>query len=134
MKFYGISKTFSTVNEGQYKSIGEYWDFFSSAYGRKNIKGLGYNWRNGTSIEYVMGLVDRKPEFDLEFIQKKYPDCIYKEIELPDDGWERYVGRTEDIGAMYGKIYEDGPLTYEIESFDDEGNCTLDITRERLNS
>lgn len=56
MEFKGISKTFSTVGEKQYESIGAFWD---------------------------------------------------------------------EMSEIYGRVYQDGPLKYEIEMFDDAGNCKI---------
>lgn len=129
MIFNGISCNFSTVNQQQYKSIGEYWDLLSDIYGRENIKGLGYNW-SVDSIEYVIGLINQELSFDLSEIQKRYPNAVYKEIVLPEQGWRCYRGKTENLGQMYEQIYNDGILTYEIESFTDEGTCEILICRE----
>lgn len=57
MEFKGNSRTFSTVGEIQYETIGEFWNEMSEIYGRENLRGLGYNWTE-TSIEYVIGLID----------------------------------------------------------------------------
>ena len=43
MEFKGISRTFSTVGEKQYETIGAFWDEMSGIYGRENLRGLGYN-------------------------------------------------------------------------------------------
>ncbi len=131
MIFNGISCRFSTVNSMQYESIGEYWDFFSNIYGRENIKGLGYNWSTD-SIEYVIGLIDEELSFDLSKIQKTYPNAIYKKIRLPEHEWKHYRGKTEYLGQMYEEIYNEGILTYEIESFTDEGTWEILICREQL--
>ena len=107
MRFCGISRTFSTENEIQYENIGQYWDDFASLYGREAIKGLGFNWAEH-SIEYVLGTIDHA---------------------LPDSGWKAYAGQTEDLSDMYGEIYQEGPLKYEIESFFEDGSCSLEIYR-----
>lgn len=112
MEFKGISKTFSTVGEKQYETIGAFWDEMSRIYGRENIRGLGYNWTE-TSIEYVIGLISG----DIKGSNIS--------IILPDDGWKCVSGRTEKLGAIYREIYKEGPLLYEIEMFDDEGNCSV---------
>ena len=57
MKFIGISRVFSTINNEQYKTIGTFWDELSEEYGMENLRGLGYNWTDDT-IEYVIGLKD----------------------------------------------------------------------------
>ncbi len=67
----------------------------------------------------------------METIRERYRDAVYKEVTLPFAGWQEYDGLTEELGTMYGKIYEDGPLTYEIEAFRDDGSCHLMITREK---
>ena len=112
MLFKGISRVFSTVNEEQYQTIGAFWDEMSGIYGLENLRGLGYNWTKDT-IEYVIGLkegtVDRA-------------NC---EVALPDGGWTTVRGRTDDLGRIYDRIYADGRLTYEIETFTEEGDCEI---------
>ncbi|MBE5787858.1 MAG: hypothetical protein E7324_10020 [Clostridiales bacterium] len=119
MKFRGISKTFSTVGEKQYETIGAFWDELSGVYGRENLRGLGYHWTE-TSIAYAIGLIDG----DIEGSNT--------EVMLPDDQWECVSGRTEQLGEIYTGIYRDGPLQYEIEMFDDEGNCKILYYRESM--
>lgn len=112
MEFKGISRTFSTIDEEQYETIGEFWDEMSRIYARENLRGLGYNWTE-TSIEYVIGLIDG--DMDGSNIN----------VILPDDGWECISGRMEELVEIYNSIYNDGPLKYEIEMFDDDGNCRI---------
>ncbi len=112
MEFKGIGRTFSTVDAKQYETIGGFWDELSGIYGRKNLRGLGYNWTE-TSIEYVIGLISGD-------IEESNINII-----LPDDGWKYVSGRTEELAEIYSSIYKDGPLKYEIEMFDDEGNCRI---------
>ena len=116
MDFKGISRVFSTVGEQQYDTIGLFWDELSSVYGMENLRGLGYNWTD-TSIEYVIGLVNGEIE--------GWNMCV----ALPDDGWTRVKGKTEELSKIYDEIYRDGPLKYEIERFDDDGNCVIDFVR-----
>jgi len=116
MEFKGISRTFSTVGEKQYETIGAFWDEMSERYGRENLRGLGYNWTE-TTIEYAMGLIDG--EIEGSNINQT----------LPDEGWKCVSGRTEKLGEIYSDIYVEGPLTYEIEMFDDEGNCRIKFYR-----
>lgn len=111
MKFVGIRSVFSTKNEEQYITIGTFWDEMSKVYGRENLMGLGCNWTE-ESIEYVMSLKDGKIK-DANF-----------EILLPDE-WTVVSGKTENLSAIYDEIYKDGPLLYEIEEFDDKGNCKI---------
>ncbi len=47
------------------------------------------------------------------------------EIELPDDGWTTVCGKTDNLYQIYNRIYEDGVLTYEIETFTDAGDCVI---------
>lgn len=116
MEFKGISRTFSTVGEKQYETIGAFWDELSGIYGRENLRGLGYNWTD-TSIEYVIGLITG--DIDGQNVS----------VTLPDDGWKCVCGRTEKLGEIYNDIYKDGPLKYEIEMFDDAGNCKIEFYR-----
>ena len=116
MEFKGISRVFSTVGEQQYDTIGLFWDELSSLYGLENLRGLGYHWTD-TSIEYVIGLITGEI------------DGWNVSVTLPEDGWTRVKGRTDDLGKIYDDIYRDGPLKYEIEMFDDDGNCVIDYVR-----
>ena len=115
MKFVGIRRVFSTENEEQYITIGAFWDELSNVYGRENLMGLGCNWTRD-SIEYVMALKDGT-----------IANADY-EIELPDD-WITIWGKTENLSAIYDEIYKAGSLLYEIEEFDDKGNCRIRYCR-----
>ena len=112
MLFKGISKVFSTENEMQYETIGAFWDGMSRKYGLENLRGLGYNW-TGNSIEYVIGLKDGIID---------QANCV---VELPDDGWITVCGKTADLSLIYSRIYEDGSLKYEIETFTEAGDCEI---------
>ena len=116
MEFKGISRTFSTVDEKQYETIGVFWDEMAGIYGREKLRGLGYNWTK-TSIEYVIGLIDGNIEGSTI------------NVILPDDGWECVSGRMEELEEIYTAIYKNGPLKYEIEMFDDDGNCKIMFCR-----
>lgn len=116
MKFKGIRRIFSTVGDQQYNAIGAFWNELSKLYGIENLRGLGYNWTN-TSMEYAIGLI--AGEID------GWNVCAH----LPDNGWQRVEGRTENLGEIYNSIYRDGPLKYEIEMFSDDGNCVIDFVR-----
>lgn len=111
MIFNGISKTFSTKDNGQFETIGAFWDELSKKYGRENLRGLGYNWTADT-IEYVIGL--KNGDID-------GANCS---VTLPDD-WTIVRGRTENLGPIYEEIYKDGNLKFEIETFTDNGDCEI---------
>ena len=115
MRLIGIRRVFSTDNGKQYITIGAFWEELSKIYGRENLMGLGCNWTDN-SIEYVMALKDG-------FIA----DANF-EIDLPDE-WTVTSGRTEELSKIYDEIYKDGPLLYEIEEFDDKGNCKISYCR-----
>jgi hypothetical protein len=112
MIFTGIGRTFSTVGEKQYETIGAFWDELAAKYGRAELRGLGWGWTD-TEIRYAIGLKSGTiPGADTE-------------ITLPDEGWVTVTGRTEDLGGIYRGIYMTGRLRYEIEMFDDNGNCRV---------
>ncbi|MDO4460330.1 MAG: hypothetical protein Q4C42_09705 [Clostridia bacterium] len=116
MKFTGKSRTFSTENDAQYETIGAFWDEMAEKYGRANLRGLGFNW-TPDSIDYVIGLIDG------------IIDNPNIELDLPDDVWVKVKGKTDNLGQMYSEIYKEGNLTFEIEFFDDNGNCEVWYTR-----
>lgn len=43
--------------------------------------------------------------------------------------WSIVSGKTEQLSKIYDGIYKDGPLLYEIEEFDREGNCRIRYCR-----
>ena len=108
MLFKGIGRTFSTENNQQYDTIGEFWDELAVKYGRVNLQGLGYGWKE-RSIDYAIGLIDGADRV----------------VKLPDTGWVTVRGRTADLGKMYENIYQEGRLEYEIERFTDSGDCEI---------
>ena len=114
--FKGIGRTFSTVGEKQYETIGAFWDELSAKYGLENLRGLGYGWTE-SSIEYAIGL------------KNGIIDGADIEITLPDDDWTTVTGRTEKLGELYDEIYKDGTLTFEIETFDNNGDCMIKYYR-----
>ena len=116
MIFNGISRVFSTINDEQYDTIGEFWDEMSKIYGMENLRGLGYSWKNNT-IEYAIGL------------KHGIIENSNININLPDDKWETIKGDTENLSLIYAKIYKDGPLKYEIETFYDNGKCKISYHR-----
>lgn len=115
VKFVGVRRVFSTKNEEQYTTIGAFWDEMSAKYGIDNLMGLGCNWTE-ESIEYVMALKDGIIE-----------EANY-EIDLPED-WTVVKGKTNSLSKIYDEIYKDGALLYEIEEFDNHGNCLIRYCR-----
>ena len=112
MVFAGISRVFSTANSQQYEAIGDFWQEMSDRYGRCRLRGLGYNW-TADSIQYVIG-----------FKEGVIPGANCS-VDLPDSGWTVVEGRTAELSDMYDRIYQDGALLYEIEAFDDQGQCQI---------
>ena len=116
MIFVGIAREFSLENENQYNTIGDFWDEMSSLYGLENLQGLGYKWENN-KIYYAIGLKVGKIK-DFNFT-----------TELPDEGWIKIHGKTDDLKVIYDEIYKTGRLKYEIETFTLSGNCTIKYYR-----
>jgi len=112
MLFKGIGRSFSTENDQQYETIGVFWDELAAKYGRENLQGLGYGWKE-RSIEYIIGLIYGEI------------DGADRAVKLPDTGWVTVRGQTADLGKIYEKIYREGRLEYEIERFTDSGNCEI---------
>ena len=112
MLFEGIGRTFSTEHNHQYETIGAFWDELAAKYCRADLQGLGYGWTEG-SIEYVIGLIHGEI------------DGADRKVQLPETGWVTVRGRTEDLGKIYEKIYQEGRLKYEIERFTDDGDCEI---------
>lgn len=125
MNFCGLGKVFSTKDEGQYEAIGAFWNFMAQCYGRENLRGLGYGWTED-SITYVIGLKTGALSPDPE---KQFPGTVWQEIILPDTGWIRYHGETENLPQLYDRIYAEGILKYEIEQFFEDGTCVIQIIR-----
>lgn len=116
MIFKGISKEFSLLNDDQYNTIGAFWDEMSLLYGLSNLQGLGYKW-TGDKIFYAIGLKNG----DI--------DGYNLSIEIPDNGWVVVHGDTDNLQNIYNEIYKSGRLKYEIETFTEEGKCTIRYLR-----
>ena len=116
MIFTGIMRGFSLAGEGQYETIGAFWDEMAGIYGLENLRGLGYKWSGGV-IYYAIGLADG------EIAGWNF------RAELPDGGWTTVTGRTDGLKEIYDRIYTDGPLTYEIETFFENGDCRIEYYR-----
>jgi hypothetical protein len=116
MTFIGITRSFSTVGEDQYNTIGAFWDELEEKYGLDNLRGLGYGWQRG-SIEYCIG-----------FKHGVIPGANFS-IDLPDEGWITVKGRTDSLKEIYDGIYTSGTLKYEIEIFFDSGECEISYVR-----
>ncbi|NLL00220.1 MAG: hypothetical protein GX271_06105 [Clostridiales bacterium] len=128
MQIIGIQVRFDCTDNQQFSAIGEFWNFMSFIYPKEELKGLGLNWANN-SFDYVIGDFEKKFDYSLDIIRKSYPNSKKVVIELPDHGWKVYSGKIEDIAKIYETIYKDGILDYEIEEFDDVGNCKISILR-----
>lgn len=116
----GISICFSTVNEAQYTNIGHFWDQMSARFGRENLQGVGYHW-TGHSLDYMIAPKEGDFPGDLAIPE----GGVRRDLILPDHGWITREGFTEHLGQMYGEIYRDGPLDFEIETFNDDGTCKV---------
>ena len=116
MRFEGISREFSLVGEGQYDTIGAFWDELEAIYGLENLCGLGYRW-DGDVISYAIGL------------KNGLIDGCNLSIDLPDEGWTAVKGKTEELKQIYDEIYKSGRLRYEIETFFDDGSCEIKYCR-----
>jgi len=116
MLFIGIAKEFSLLNEDQYRTIGDFSDELSLIYGLENLMGLGYKWEND-KIYYAIGLINGKI------------DNYNFEINIPDEGYKIFKGKTDDLKNIYDEIYKDGPLKYEIETFTNDGHCQIKYYR-----
>ena len=68
-------------------------------------------------MEYAIGL----KEGDIE-------GCNVS-VELPDFGWCVANGRTDELKELYDEIYKDGALDLEIETFFENGDCTVEYYR-----
>jgi len=123
MTFNGIGRRFSTQNERQYEDIGRFWDEMAGIFGRETLLGLGWNW-NDEGLMYAIGRIGQLFGCEMPGMEKF-------SILLPDDGWEHLSGETDRLAEIYGKIYWNGPLTYEIERFSDDGTCCIDVYREQ---
>ena len=116
MNFCGITKDFSLSNEQQYDTIGQFWDEMAMLYGLENLQGLGYRWKDGL-LSYAIGLKN---------------GCVNGwnfRMELPEQGWVTVTGKTAYLKQLYDEIYQDGALQYEIETFDEDGNCKIKYYR-----
>jgi hypothetical protein len=118
MIFKGICRKFSLKDEGQYNTIGAFWDEMAEKYGLEKLRGLGFNWSGGSML-YAIGLKDGD-----------IPDYNFK-IALPGDSWESADGETKRLKELYDEIYRGGALEFEIETFYENGKCNVLYRRKK---
>jgi len=128
MDFHGIKIRFDCKNNEQYRAIGDFWSYMKAGYPNYSLKGVGYNWHND-SFDYVIGDFVTL-DFEMDKIKKHYLTADYVKITLPDNGWQTFNGKTENLSKLYAEIYEQGALLYEIEEFYSNGNCKISIFRQ----
>jgi predicted transcriptional regulator YdeE len=128
MKFNGIQVRFNCENNEQYENIGLFWEYMTHEFKQFKLQGVGYNWYNN-SFDYIIGNCNKNIDFSIAKINKRFPSAKQIEINLPDEGWQIYYCKLEELGKIYDEIYKDGPLDYEIEEFDSNGNCKISILR-----
>lgn len=152
MVFRGVARVFDTKNDKQYEAIGAFWDELSSVYGRKNLRGLGYNWHED-SFEYILGFT---PEYEayvekmssrkvrdtaierlmleaVELCKSRFgEDCVIRSVGIPELGWTTYETTVDSLSSTYSEIWASSsiPLTFEIEEFDDEGHARISVNRQ----
>lgn len=126
MVIKGICFSVSTINDNQYELLGDLWDLLAKHYGRENLQGIGFNWTD-KKMDYAISCVNE--EIDIELVKEIVGSASYRDILLPDGSWEDYQGKTARLALLYDEIYAKGAPTYEIETFDDEGNCYIKICR-----
>lgn len=109
MKFIGKKRTIAVdENYTQVKTLGEFWDEMRTRFPGEPLLGLGTHWTDNT-FDYYIGKIDENWQGGREV------------IEIPDDGWQEFscIEQDAEIEKLYRKIYERGPLDYEIESIND---------------
>ncbi|HHU71637.1 MAG TPA: hypothetical protein GXZ21_06325 [Clostridiales bacterium] len=128
MQINGIKVRFDCTDNKQFDAIGEFWSFMSCLYPKEELKGLGFNWADN-SFDYVIGDFEGKFDYSFDIIRQTYSAAENVVIELPNHGWKVYLGKIEDIAKIYETIYKEGVLDFEIEEFDEMGNCKISILR-----
>jgi hypothetical protein len=124
----GFFLRFSCKNAEQYETIGTFWDAMAACYPLESLCGIGYGWENDT-LCYLIGRIDADFPNNPDLLLHTFPQAKYKELLLPDKGWNTYYGQTDLLDQIYDQIYQDGPLDYEIETFHEDGSCTIRIFR-----
>ncbi|HMM01044.1 MAG TPA: hypothetical protein PKC96_06915 [Bacilli bacterium] len=118
MVFKGVTRDFILTDEAQYDTIGNFWNEMAQVYGLENLQGLGYKWRDNI-LSYAIGLKNG----DISGYNLS--------IKLPDNGWETVEGYTSNLKLIYDRIYKNGPLAFEIETFFNDGKCSVKYFRRR---
>lgn len=124
MNIKGIHVRFPCEKGEQYEAIGRFWEEMAALFPLESLKGVGYGWEAG-KLDYLIGREERDFCCDPAFLHPRFPAARLLYIELPNEGWEVYSGRREELKELYEKIYKKGPLLYEIEEFDSLGGARI---------
>lgn len=128
MTVTGFMIKFSCGNGEQYERIGAFWKAMSDCYPLETLDGIGYGWENDT-LNYMIGRIDSELPNDITPLKEFFPQAQYAKIQLPDEGWISYRGKTDALDQLYAKVYQEGPLDFEIENFHEDGTCMVRIFR-----
>ena len=127
MTIKGIKLRFDCADGEQYETIGAFWDAMRTLCPGMELNGVGFGWENDT-LSYLIGTENGVPDI-VEKLRERFPGAVHTEMELPNNGWKTYTATANTLDALYAEIYRDGPLDYEIERFDAEGNAVIEIHR-----
>ena len=127
MLIRGVQIRFDCKNGEQFENIGVFWDRMRALCPETVLSGVGFGWENDT-LCYLIGTENDVPT-DAAALTDRFPEAKNAELLLPDDGWKRYTATADTLDVLYSEVYKDGPLTYEIERFDADGNAEILIFR-----
>ena len=128
MTVYGVQVEFRCADGEQYEAIGAFWDAMRLCCTDIPLLGVGFAWRNDT-LQYLIGTESGVPENTAEKIAAQFPGAVSAELRLPDSGWKTYTATADTLDELYGEIYRDGPLDYEIEEIKADGSAVIRIWR-----
>ena len=121
-------KRWSTVGKGQYSEISAFWNIVEKYVHCSRLQGFGCDW---TDTDFLYGIIflDKEiPEECLNEVQNTFPDItVEDDYPIPDNYEYTYEGETKNLDPLYDEIWSKGPLAYELEEFDDDGNCRISV-------
>lgn len=123
MRAQGICLQFDCSQNRQYEEIGRFWEIMRQRLPSLQLAGIGFGWQEG-HLQYLIGQIDRN--FACQPVNEWFPEARMQEVILPDENWEEYECRMDQLASTYARIWRKGRLDFEIERFEGD-RCLLMI-------
>ena len=132
MQVHGLFKRFSTANNSQYEEIAKFWDIVERYVNCRGLYGYGTDW---TDEDFLYGIIFQDviiPKNCIDAVMAEFPDTqLLNDFNIPRSYDYQWCGPTKDLQSLYSQIWNNGTVKHELERFDNDGYCHINIIYEK---